>query len=72
MSALSTFLFANPSLVSGAAHLLDFWGTFDSYNHSRTPAEADAIAIYADWRSVGENLVQALNQATAHSREQAL
>lgn len=72
MSALSTFLFATPSYISGAAHLLDFWGTYDSYNRSRAPAEADAIALYTDWRSVGEDLLQALNQATAHSREQAL
>ena len=72
MSALSTFLFANPSLINGVAHLLDFWGTYDSYNRSRTPAQADAVALYADWRSVGEDLLQALNQATAHSREQAL
>lgn len=72
MAYLSTFLFANPSFIGGTARLLDFWGTYDSYNQSRTPAEADAIALYADWRSVGEDLLQALNQATAHSREQAL
>jgi hypothetical protein len=72
VSALSTFLFANPSMISGAAHLLDFWGTYDSYNRSRTPTEADAIALYADWRCVGEDLAKALHQATTHSREQAL
>jgi glutamate/tyrosine decarboxylase-like PLP-dependent enzyme len=72
VSALSAFLFANPSFVNGTAHLLDFWGTYDTYNHSRTREEADAIALYADWRSVGEELLQALNQATAHSREQTL
>ena len=72
MSYLCTFLFANPSYVSGAAHLLDFWGTYDTYNQSRTREEADAIALYADWRSVGEELLQALNQATAQSREQTL
>ena len=71
MSALSTFLFANPSFVGGAAYLLDFWDTYNSYNISRTPAEADAKALYADWRSVGEDLLQALNDATADSLGQA-
>jgi hypothetical protein len=72
VSPKSTFLFANPSYISGAAHLLDFGATYDTYNHSRTREEADAIALYADWRSVGEELLQALNQATAQSREQTL
>lgn len=72
MSRLSTFLFANPSYLSGAGHLLDFWGTYTIYNASRTPAEADAKALYADWRSVGEELIRALNEAQTYSREQAL
>jgi len=72
MSALSSFLFANPSLIDGAGRLLDFWGTYDAYNISRSPAEADAKALYADWRSVGEDLLIALNQVQTQSREQAL
>jgi hypothetical protein len=72
VTSLSTFLFADPSLLSGMAHLLDFWGTYDSYNHSRTIEEADAIALYADWRAVGQELMDALSHATAQSREQTL
>jgi hypothetical protein len=53
------FLFARPSTMSGVARLLDFWGTFDAYNNSRNGSEADAKALYCDWRTVGEQLVEA-------------
>jgi hypothetical protein len=53
------FLFATPSTLSGVARLLDFWGNFDAYNNSRNGSEADAKAIYCDWRTVGEQLVEA-------------
>jgi hypothetical protein len=58
-TTLAAFLFARPSTVSGVARILDFWGTFDAYNRSRNEAEADAKAIYSDWRTVGENLWEA-------------
>jgi hypothetical protein len=60
--ALSTFLFAGPSAVSGAARMLDFWGLYDAYNVSRNGAEADAKALYCDWRTVGEYLMEAYEQ----------
>jgi hypothetical protein len=40
--------------------MLDFWGYYDAYNHSQNGAEADAKAIYADWRTVGEHLSEAM------------
>src|SRR6266478_1510339 len=57
---LSMFLFARPSIISGAARLLDFWGYFDAYNNSRNGAEADAKALYSDWRTVGEHLMESM------------
>jgi hypothetical protein len=56
----TTFLFSNPSFFSGVARLLDFEGAFDSYNHSRSPIEADTKAMHVDWAIVGESLVEAL------------
>ena len=56
---LGTYLFAKRSPVTGAARLFDFWGLFDTYNHSATPTDADAMALYADWRTVGEHLWEA-------------
>jgi hypothetical protein len=42
------FLFATPSLLSGAARTLDLAGQFDDYNYSGSPLEADARALLCD------------------------
>jgi hypothetical protein len=52
----SDFLFVRQSAVSGMARILDFGGTFDAYNDSETPDEADANAMLADWWAVGDSL----------------
>ena len=36
--------------------MLDLFGTFDSYNESRTGDEADTKAMFADWRVTGQDL----------------
>jgi hypothetical protein len=54
------FLFAMPSGLSGAARSLDLAGQFDEYNESPNEAAADAKALFCDWRTVGESLVQAM------------
>jgi hypothetical protein len=56
----SDFLFASPSLVSGAARLFDWGGTFDQYNRSATPKEADLRAMLADWCVVGDDIADAM------------
>lgn len=56
------FLFASPSFASGAARLLDFGGTFDQYNNSVTPKEADTNAAIADWYIVGDDIQDAIGQ----------
>jgi hypothetical protein len=66
---LSTFLFANPSATSGAARMLDFWGFYDTYNISRNGAEADARALYSDWRAVGELLAETSAELASYKRE---
>lgn len=58
----SDFLVASPSYASGAARLLDWGGTFDQYNESRNPQEADASAIASDWFIVGDDLCDAMEQ----------
>jgi hypothetical protein len=55
------YLFAQPSFASGAARVLDLWGTFDEYNRSATPQEADGKAIAADWLIVGQALCDAVD-----------
>jgi hypothetical protein len=56
----SLYLCAPPSALSGAARLLDFGNTFDSYNRAEIGAEADALGILWDWAMVGDSLWQAL------------
>lgn len=54
------FLFAMPSWLSGAARSLDLEGQFDEYNESPTGEIADANALFADWRAVGDSLLDAI------------
>jgi hypothetical protein len=45
---MSDFLFAGSSWLSGAARTLDLGATFDDYNISLNPAQADWLALNAD------------------------
>lgn len=54
------YLFAMPSVWSGAARVLDLFGVFDAYNDSDRPELADARAIYSDWRITGQDLAGAM------------
>lgn len=59
------FLFPTSTFLTGVARVLDLFGTFDRYNVSRTPEEADALAIASDWQMVGQDLNIVMNQAKA-------
>lgn len=52
----TTFLFAAPSFLSGAARILDLGATFDDYNKSWTGAEADAAALRNDFAAIGNDM----------------
>lgn len=52
----SDFLFAHPSFLAGLGRCLDLSGRFDFYNISPDSEIADALALYADWRAVGQEL----------------
>ena len=56
----TSFLFAMPSLLSGMARLLDPGGTYNQYNSSPNASEADAMAIYSDFRMIGQDLHRAM------------
>jgi hypothetical protein len=58
----SSFLFSAPSVVSGAARVLDLYGVYDAYNASSTENEADFKALLSDWRIVGQDIVFAVKQ----------
>lgn len=60
--SLSYYLFARPSFAEGMARVLDLGGAFDSYNESKTPAEADTRALANDWMMIGQDMQNAIEQ----------
>ena len=56
MSQFTPFLFARPSFLEGCGRILDFGDTLTQFNTSLTPEQADAIALYLDWSTVGNDL----------------
>jgi hypothetical protein len=59
---MTKFLFASPSFLSGAARTLDLGAQFDSYNSSLTAQQADMLAMFADWYTVGEDIGNAISE----------
>lgn len=60
MSQFSTILFASPSFAEGFARAFDIGDTMTEFNSSPTERQADATAIAADWRAVGEEMAKAI------------
>jgi hypothetical protein len=58
----SGFLFSAPGFLSGAARTLDLFGSFDEYNISRTPLEADTLALASDWIVTGQDIQGAMDE----------
>ena len=52
-------LYARPSFLEGISRLIDFTGSLNTYNSSRTPEEADFRAILSDWEAVGFEILNA-------------
>ena len=57
------FLIAQPSLLSGTARIFDLFGTFDDYNSSSSPGEADARAMNNDWNVALQDYRDAVDEA---------
>lgn len=66
----SSFIFARPSAIEGAARTLDLGGTFQEYNYSTSAQEADAKALYADWRAIGDDLVKVTKEISEQTQVQ--
>lgn len=54
------FLFARPCWLSGVARTLDLAGQFDEYNESPIEEIADNHALFLDWSTIGETLLDAV------------
>jgi hypothetical protein len=64
----SCFLYARPSLIEGAARMVDLSGSLNVYNYSRNGSEADARALYEDWRAIGRDVRAALEELRRDNR----
>jgi hypothetical protein len=53
------FLYARPSVIEGAARVVDIGGTLNQYNASLTPEQADRLAFAADLAAVRQDIAVA-------------
>ena len=56
----AAFRYPMPSFASGMARALDLFGTLDDLEATIGDPELDALAIYNDWRAVGEDMEAAM------------
>jgi hypothetical protein len=61
--SFSDFLFARGGFSAGVARALQLGGGASTYNYALSPEQADMLAIYADWRSVGGDMHKAFARA---------
>lgn len=64
----STLLFAEPSFLLGASRILDLGATINPYNYSSSEKEADARALFSDWRATGNDVDEATRLFSIPSR----
>ena len=58
---MGSYLYANPSFLSGVARLLDFGNTYDDYNRAPTGRQADSLGMLWDWAKVADDMWKGIN-----------
>lgn len=58
-------LYAQPNFAAGVARTLDLGGSYDSYNDSPSPDEADQEALASDWYAIGADLLDVVTRFAA-------
>lgn len=66
---MTTFIVCKPSVWEGAASILDFGGTLTDYSLPLTPAQADALALSADWQAIAGDLHAAVDLIAVECRD---
>jgi len=56
----SLYLASMPGFWAGMGRLFDFGNTYDTYNQTASPEQADGIGIMMDWHVVTEDLWKAV------------
>lgn len=60
---MTDFLYARPSVIEGIGRNIDLFGILNTYNFSRSVAEADRRAFCSDWQAVYDDLYKAYQNA---------
>ena len=67
--AVTDFLFARPSVLTGLARILDFGNTLHEYNTSPSSELADYFAMQSDWAVTGNDMWAAISHFRADNPE---
>ena len=59
----TSFLYVEPSIVAGVGRVIDLWGGFDLFTMSHSGEAADARALFADWRMIGQDIRDTMPRA---------
>lgn len=71
-SALSMPIrYARPSFWTGVASIFDFGGALNRYHVDAPGTRADALAMWADWQAVGDDMRAALQAFEAERENEA-
>jgi len=71
MTSFTDILSARPTLLEGAARLIDFDGTLDDIPGMPTGEDADRIALASDWYQVGRDMREAIEVEALRTRKAA-
>lgn len=66
---MSDFLFSTPNFLVGAGSVMNIAGNYYSFNESESESEADAKAIENDFRMVGQDIYNVLNDSKSKNNE---
>ncbi|MGD1032583.1 MAG: hypothetical protein ABSA05_15750 [Opitutaceae bacterium] len=62
------FLTASSSFTTGMGSAVAIGGNFYGFNYSKTPDEADARALRADWIMIGKDLSDVMKKAESQPK----
>jgi hypothetical protein len=57
----SFYLCSKSTFLTGIGQLFDVSGSYNKYNYSKSPEEADKKSLYLDWLAVGQDIQVAMN-----------
>ena len=63
--------YARPSFWTGVASIFDFGGALNRYSVTTSGSRADALAMWADWQAVGDDMRAALQAYRAEREDKA-